>query len=436
MSEENYLDQLSSKRLSRRQFMTMGAAGAAGLAAAGLVGCNDDNESTPAGTQSTGVKYPDQGISDTEIKLGCVMPISGPILGSNALYTAYKAYWGYVNAEKNGVNGRKVTFILYDGAYNPPQSLDQVRRLVEQDKVFALVNILGTPINQAIQPYIEQNKVPNMFIGTGASLFLDAKAHPYTTIGNMPYLIEGGIIGDHIIKTKPDARVGVFRQNDSLGESFLDGLRKGMGAKASQIVSIQTYEPTDVAMAAQALAIRNANCDVVCCFSILRPTVPFVRETLNLNFRPTFYAGLTSGSYDTIKTIGQDQFVDRWFTVFPRKDPRDPTYANDPAIAQARQIIQKYEPSTDTNDPNWTGGLESQAVVEECLKNMKTPTRQAFIDSVRSLKNFYYPTALPGCTWDGSTTTNATETKERLARWGGDRWVQFGDVIDGAKYLA
>ncbi|HZP27011.1 MAG TPA: ABC transporter substrate-binding protein [Dehalococcoidia bacterium] len=435
MSDESYLDQLSGKRITRRRFMTMGAVGAAGLAAAGLVGCSS-NESTTSGT-ATAISYPDQGISDTEIKLGCVLPISGPILGSNALPNSYKAYWEYVNAEKNGVDGRKVTFILYDGAYNPVQTLDQVRRLVEQDKVFALVELLGTPTNQAIQPYVEQNKVPNMFIGSGASVFLDPKAHPYTTMGNMPYVVEGGIIGDYIAKNMSGARIGVFRQNDPLGESFLDGLKKGLGAdKAGQIVSVQTYETTDVNMSAQALAIRNANCDAVCCFSILRPTVPFVKECFNLGFKPTFFAGLTSGSLDVIKAVGQDQFVDKWITVFPRKDPRDPTYANDPAVQQAKQIISKYEPSTDTTDPNFTSGLDSMAVVEQCLKNMKTPTRQGFIDSVRSVKGFLSTIGLPGCTWDGSTSTNATQSKERLAKWGGDRWVQFGDVVDGAKYLA
>ncbi|HXG35703.1 MAG TPA: ABC transporter substrate-binding protein [Dehalococcoidia bacterium] len=436
MSAEN--ETLLNKRLTRRQLLSMAAVGGSGLAAAALLGCGDDEEggATPTGTRPSGVSYPDPGISDTEIKLGSVLPLTGPILGTNALPNGLRAFMNFVNEEKGGVNGRRINLTILDGAYVPPQSLDQTRRLVEEQRVFAMVAVLGTPINAAVLPFMEQRGVPNIGMLTGASIFLNASEHPGTLMGNMPYLAEGGNLGRYIASEFPNAKIGVLRQNDSLGQSYLDGLQKALGGRSSQIVSVQTYEVTDTALESQALNMRNAGAELVCLFSILRPSIAFIRSASGVGYQPHYFSGLTAGPTDIVRSIGPEQFKDRFTALFIQKDPRDPQYQNDPSVLEGRRIVERYAPGTQLEDPNWIFSLSLGEFLVEALRTMKEPTRKGLVEAGRAIKGFTgMGFLLPGVTWDSQPRTNATLSKQRLARWDGTRWVQFGGVVDGAQFL-
>jgi len=418
--------------LTRRQLLGGTAAAVAGLGTAAILGCSEDEET---GGPPSGGTYTDPGISDTEVKIGTILPITGPILGTNALPNSVKAYVEYVNAEKDGIGGRKLTLIMVDGQYNPPVSLELARRLVEQDQVFALAGVLGTPINAAIMPYMVSKNVPNIQIFTGASVFLDPAQTPLSPMGNIPYVVEGGLLGKLILQELPNAKVAVLRQNDSLGESYLDGVRKGMGAKASQIVSVQTFEVTDSSAAAQVVAMKNAGADVLFFASTLRMSILATKEAFAQGWKPRFVFGLTAGATDTINVVGKAEMKDT-LTAFVSKDPRDPAYANDKAVLEGKRIIEKYAPGTELNDPNWGLGVASTATLVEILNKMKTPTRKGLLESVRSLKNYDADGLyLPGVSFSGSTETNATVTRERYARWDGTKWVQFGDAVDGSEFL-
>jgi len=432
MSKESEGQDILKRPLTRRQLLGGSVAAVAGLGTAAILGCGDEEEGT---SKPPGGTYADPGISDTEVKIGNILPITGPILPNNALPNSLKAYIAYINAEKGGVDGRKINLIQLDGQYNPPASLELTRRLVEQDQVFAMFAVLGTPINLAIMPYLESKKVPNLMIYTGASVFLDPAKVPLAPMNTTAYLVEGGVLGKQIVEDLPNAKVAVLRQNDSLGTSYLEGLKKGMGAKASQVVSEQTYEVTDTTMAPQVLNMKNSGADVLFLATILRVSILGVKEAFAQNWKPLVVGGITSQLTDTVNTVGKEQMKGS-LAAFVSKDPRDPAYENDKAIVEGKRIINQYQPGTELSDPIWPGGLSAGATLVEILKKMKTPTRAGLMESARSLEGFDGGGLMvPGVTWNGLTTTNATVTKMRLARWDGTKWVQFGGVVDGAEYL-
>ena len=441
MLDKNYWQRLNERRLNRRRFLTGIALGGAGVTAAAVVGCGDE-ESGTGGTQPGGT-YVDPGISDTEIRIGSVLPLSGPISPGivDGLGPTLAASFDYVNAEEDGVNGRRIKFILYDGAYEAPKTLDQIRRLVEEDRVFALHFVLGTPMNQVIAPYLAQNKVPNLSIGTGAEMFHDTTAFPLVT-QTLSYINDWKLMGAHVAKEKPGAKIAAIRQSGDVGDSSLKGFKIGLkfgGGNDAQIVSDSKFENSDITLNAQVIQAKDSGATILAMMSAQRPTALAVKAMQELGYKTDFLLLSTNGgnALATIKLFGggADRAVGA-ISVFTQKDPSDPEWKDDPAVKKNRQIIGKYGPSVNLEDPFSVQGAVSAKILIRHLEDMKEPTREGLLKAARSVKNFNADNLLlPGVTYNAQEGSNVLALKARYARFDGTRWVQFGDVVDSTKIV-
>ncbi len=422
------------RKLSRRRLLAGGAVGVSGLALAVAIGCDDGEETaggaTPAATGTSGGSAPSPGISDTEIKIGNTLPYTGPIgIAGQTLGGGGEAYFKYVNEELGGVNGRKITFISYDDAYDPSRTVEQTRRLVQQDKVFALWEGLGTPQQQSVSTLISQADVPRLLIGTGANEFGDPKKHPNVTIGVPSYYGKGALLGAYVAREKPNAQIAVLHQNDDLGRSHLAGFEAGLGVKKSQIVKRQTYEPTDTTLEAQLVALKDSNADI---FFFNSSGGRFLILGLKTRFQLGWdaetliavpgtrlgLAGLQPAGLETVSGA---------VTTVSDKDPLDPRWANDPAVKRMQGILDKYKPGLPLNDAAL--GMMAAAVMVQILRRMKEPTRDAVMEAARTLPDYDAEgLMLPGMFWSGSRDSNFMARQAKLARFNGTRWEEFGDV--------
>ncbi|HXG35445.1 MAG TPA: ABC transporter substrate-binding protein [Dehalococcoidia bacterium] len=431
-SWKKFLDQ----RVTRRRMLQGSALGAAGLAAAAVFGCGDDEETTggtPTGSpRARGGSYPDQGISDTEVKIGGTWPLTGPILPSTAIADAPKAYFEFLNNTQGGVDGRKINYIFYDDTYNPASTREQTIRLLNQDRVFALCAGLGTAQQNAVIQLAEQGKVPHLFISTTSSIFLDPDKHPWTTtsLSLAPYYGYGAVFGDYISRELRSAKVAILFQNDDLGKDYVAGLKSTLKSPAS-LVSEQSYEVTDQDLSSQVLAMRNSGADTLVLASVFRPNVSALRAAAGLNWRPQLFLSHAVVSLAGIISANLQGLYEGAIGFFAAKDPLDPTFANDPAIRDADRVVSQFAPNINKQDASWaTGQIWAHAFVD-CLKRMKGNSRQDLMDAVRSLKDFEAGgLLLPGVVANGSKTTNAMMTKGKLGRFRTNHFEVFGQVVD------
>lgn len=398
-----------------------------------MFGCSDDKESTTAGTTVSKPRdYPDQGISDTEIKLGGTWPLTGPILASAAIAEAPKAYFDYINATTGGVDGRKFTYIYYDDTYNPASTVDQSRRLLTQDRVFCLAAGLGTAQQNAVMPLAEQGKVPQVYISTTSSIFLDAKKHPYTTcsVNLPPYYGYGAVYGDYINREKPNSKVAVLYQNDDLGKDYLAGIKSTLKAPAA-IVSEQTYEPTDQDLSSQVLKMRDAGADVWLSASVQRPHTAALKAAGTLGWKPLMLNSHATISLAAIKSSGLSDAYKDSIALVITKDPFDPTMADDKALADAKKVVDQFAPNINRNDPSWVSGQIWAMAFIDAVKRMKDNSRQALLDAVRATKGFdANGLYIPGITASATAGSNALCTQGKLARWNGTFFEPFGQVVN------
>ena len=415
------------KKLSRRRMLQGAVVGSAGLAVAGVLGCSDDKESTPAGTSGSTVTYKDQGISATEIKIGDTAPYTGPLIGADQIYKAMTAYYKYINETQNGVNGRKITWLSLDDAYNPAQTVEQTRRLLDQEKVFSLAWSLGTPQQQSVLQLVEAQKVPHLFINSASSIFADPKAHPWTTCGIPSYFGVAQILAEYIVKNLPNAKIAIYSQNDNFGKDYVSGFEKGLGSRTSQIVSRQTYEVTDTSVDSQVIAMKDSGADVWFQASTGKNAVLAMKRAYDLNWKPQSFLVLNNNSLQTLELAGKQTAVNA-ISDFYYKDPRDPQYTNDPAVKEALSIVSKYESGLDVTST--ISGVMSARALVEVIRTMKTPTREGIVEAARSLKGYDAGGLMvPGIAWEGSTANNFMIQKARLAKFDGEKWVPFGDVL-------
>src|ERR1700687_5983035 len=226
------------------------------------------------------------GASDTEIKIGTTTPYSGPASAYSAGAVSATAYFAMIN-EQGGVNGRKINFISLDDAYSPPKTVEQIRRLIESDEVLFLVNPVGTATNMAVVKYINQQKVPHLFIGTGATVFNDPEHYPWTMSWTPHYASEGEIYAKYVLSTKPDARIGILSQNDDLGRDYIVGFKRGLGDKAaSMIVSSQTYNTSDPTVDSQVVSLKAAGADVFLIASVPKFAAQAIRKAYDVDWHP------------------------------------------------------------------------------------------------------------------------------------------------------
>jgi branched-chain amino acid transport system substrate-binding protein len=374
-------------------------------------------------------KY-DPGASDTEIKVGNIMPYSGPASAYGTIGRAAAAYIKKVNDE-GGVNGRKINFISVDDGYSPPKTVEMARKLVEQDQVLVLWGPLGTPPNSAIQKYMNMKKVPQLHVYTGATKWNDPKDFPWTMGWQPSYQAEARIYAAHLLKTKPGAKVAILYQNDDYGKDYLKGFHDGLGDKAaSMIVKEVSYETSDPTVDSQVAQLQASGADVF--FNITTPkfAAQAIRKAYDLGWRPVQYLNSVSGSIGAVLTpAGLDKSIGIISTQY-LKDPKDPAWKDDKGMNEWRAFMKKYYPEGDLNDVfNVSGYGAAQTLIQvlkQCGDNL---THENVMKQAANLQNFELNVLLPGIKINTSATDFAPIESEQLAKFDGKEWVRFGEII-------
>lgn len=398
------------------RFFTTVAAVAAGLALG----------ATPAFAQK---KY-DTGATDKEIKVGHINPYSGPASAYSSIGKAIGAYFDKVNAE-GGINGRKINFITLDDGYSPPKTVEQARKLVEQDEVLVVFNPLGTPPNTAIQKYMNAKKVPQLFVATGATKWGDPQNNPWT-IGWQPnYQSESKIYAKYILREKPNAKIGILYQNDDYGKDYLKGFHDGLGDKAkSMIVTEVSYEVTDPTVDSQIVTLKGSGADTF--FNITTPkfAAQAIRKAYDIDWKPLHLLNSVSSSVAAVmQPAGMEKGVGIVTSAY-LKDPTDEQWKNDPAFKDWLAWMQKYNPRADVADGfNVYGYSVAQTLVQTLKQCGDNLTRENVMKQAASIKNMPLPMLLPGIVVDTSPTDFYPIEKMQLQKFDGKTWVLFGDVI-------
>ncbi len=380
----------------------------------------------PASAQK---KY-DTGASDTEIKIGQTIPYSGPASAYGVIGKMESAYFKRLN-EQGGVNGRKINFISVDDGYSPPKTVEMVRRLVEQDEVLLMMGTLGTPSNTAIHKYMNAKKVPHMFLATGASKWNDPQNFPWTIGFNTNYHSEGKLYGQHILATKPNAKIAVLVQNDDYGKDYFNGFKEGLGAKAaSMIVAQATYEFTDPTIDSQIVSLKGSGADTF--FNITTPkfAAQAIRKIDEVGWKPTHYLNNVSGSVGSVlKPAGLDKAVGIISMTY-LKEGSDPRWENDPTMKDMKDLIKKYAPEINPDDSNAAYGYAVSQVMVQVLKQAgDNLTRENIMKQAANIKDFQIPMALPGVIASTSPTDFALFQTMQMVKFDGKTWVDFGKPV-------
>jgi branched-chain amino acid transport system substrate-binding protein len=374
-------------------------------------------------------KY-DIGATDTEIKIGNIMPYSGPASSYSVIGKTEQAYFNEVNAE-GGINSRKINFISYDDGYSPPKTVEQARKLVESDEVLLIFNSLGTPPNSAIHKYMNQKKVPQLFVATGATKWNDPREFPWTMGFQPNYQSEAQIYAKYILKNMPNAKIAVLYQNDDYGKDYLKGLKDGLGAKAaSMIVAEESYETTEPTIDSHILTLKASGADVFFDVTIPKFAAQAIRKTAEIGWKPLHFLNNVSSSISSaIKPAGfenaQGIISSAWF-----KDPTDPQWRGDPDIKAWNALLDKHYPDANRTDANvMYGYIVSQAMAQVLKQCGNDLTRANVIKQAANLHDFTVKGLLPGVKINTSPSDFAPISQLQLMRFKGDTWERFGDVI-------
>jgi len=372
----------------------------------------------------------DPGATDTEIKIGQTVPFSGPASAYASIGKTQAAYFNMIN-EQGGVNGRKINLIQYDDAYSPPKAVEQVRKLVESDEVLLTFQIIGTPSNAAVQKYLNGKKVPQLFAATGASKFTDPKNYPWTLGFNPNYFVEGRIYGQYILKNYPNAKVGVLYQNDDLGRDYLNGIKSGLGDKASMVVAEASYEVSDPTVDSQILKLKSAEIDVLFDASTPKFAAQTIKKTAELGWKPVHILDINATSVGAVMQPAGLEASKGVISVNYGKDPLDPTWKDDPGMKKYLDFMAKYYPEGDKNSSFNAYGYSTAQLMAHVLKQCGDDlTRENVMKQATNLKNVVLDLALPGMT--PTTTPNDYRVNKQLQmmRFNGERWELFGPIME------
>jgi len=372
------------------------------------------------------------GVTDTEIKIGNTVPYSGPASSYGTIGKAQAAYWKMLN-DQGGINGRKVTFISYDDAYTPPKTVEMVRKLVEQDEVLCTSATLGTPTNSAIWQYMNQKKVPQLFVATGATKWNDPKGHPWT-IGWQPnYQSEGHVYAAYILATKPDGKIGVLYQNDDFGKDYLKGIKDGLRDKVSMIINESPYETTDPTVDSLIVGMKAAGCDVFLNTAIPKFAAQAIRKAAEIEWKPLHVLSSVGNSVGAaLKPAGLENAKDI-VSDFYLKDPTDPAWQDDQARKDWLAFMDKYYPEGDKTDVGNVIGYSFGQTVAQVLKQCGDElTRENVMKQAASLHDFVVPMTLPGIKLNTTPTDFAPIKQVQMAKFTGERWELFGQLLTGA----
>src|SRR5271156_5720016 len=376
-------------------------------------------------------KY-DAGATDTEIKIGNIMPYSGPASAYGVIGKSEDAYFRKINAE-GGINGRKINFISYDDAYSPPKAVEQARKLVESDEVLFIFNPLGTPSNTAIEKYMNSKKVPQLFVATGATKWNEPKEFPWTMGWQPSYQSEARIYAKYLLKEKPDAKIGVFYQNDDFGKDYLKGLKDGLGAKAaSMIITEEGYETSEPSIDNHIVKLKASGADVFISITTPKFAAQAIKKLAEMNWTPLHIVSNVSASVGgVIKPAGFENAQGILSAAYA-KDGADAQWNNDPGMKKFYEFLAKYDPDANKLDGSVGYGYGAAQTMVKVLQMCGDDlTRANIMKQAASLKDFEPDTLLPGIKINTSATDFAPIEQLQMMRFKGEKWDLFGDIISG-----
>jgi branched-chain amino acid transport system substrate-binding protein len=375
-------------------------------------------------------KY-DTGATDTEIKIGNIMPYSGPASAYGVIGKTEEAFFNKINAE-GGINGRKIKFISYDDGYSPPKAVEQARKLVESDEVLVVFDPLGTPSNTAIQKYLNAKKVPQIFVATGATKWNDPKDFPWTMGWQPSYQSEAHIYAKFLLKQKPDAKIAVLFQNDDFGKDYLKGLKDALGAKTSMIIAEESYETSEPSIDNHIVKLKATGADVFISVTTPKFAAQAIKKIAEIEWKPMHIVSNVSASVGgVIKPAGFENSQGILSAAYA-KDGADPQWDNDPGMKKFLAFLEKYYPDGNRLDASVVFGYgvaqTMVKVLEMCGDNL---TRENVMKQAASLKDFSPDTLLPGVKINTSPTDFAPIEQLQMMRFKGEKWELFGDVLSG-----
>jgi branched-chain amino acid transport system substrate-binding protein len=370
------------------------------------------------------------GVSDTEIKIGQTSAYSGPASAYGTLLSKTQVAYVRMINERGGINGRKITLISLDDGYSPPKTVEQTRRLVEQDQVLGIFDSLGTAPNAAIQDYLNEQKVPHFAI-SGASRFSDPARYPWTMGVIASYETEGRIYAKYILENVKDAKIGVIYQNDDLGRDYLRGLKNGLGVReASLIVRAASYELTDPTIDSQIISLKAAGANVLFDASSPKFAAQTIRKVFELGWQPTHFLSLTGNSIPAaLVPAGVEKSIGI-ISASPNKDPSDPVWTTDKGVQDYLAFAKGYIPDRDPRDLLVSGGYSLAQIMlyilERCGDDL---TRDNVMYQATHMHDVEFPLLLPGIKVNTSPTNYRGFNQLQLEKFDGKRWVPFGEVI-------
>jgi branched-chain amino acid transport system substrate-binding protein len=374
-------------------------------------------------------KY-DVGVTDSEIKIGNVMPYSGPVSAYAAIGKTEAAYFKMIN-DQGGINGRKINFISYDDSFNPPKTVEQVRRLVESDEVYVLFNVVGTAGNAAVQKYLNQKKIPHIFISSGAARFDDPKQFPWSMAWWPGFKNEARIYAKYIQEHYPEKTIGILFQNDDSGKDYLAGFHEAFGADASKKIKVELpYEVTSPTVDSEVVQIKAANVDIFINLSTPKFAAQAIKKIAELGWKPIQFLGNASASTaSTTNAAGVDASRDIISAVY-LKDPADPQWKDDAGIKQFRAFMSKYYPDGDQENGTTVFGYGAAKAFVQVLRQCgEDLTRDNIMKQMTSL-DMKIDVYVPGIKIKTSATDYSPINQLQLVKFNGQRFEPFGSVID------
>jgi branched-chain amino acid transport system substrate-binding protein len=373
------------------------------------------------------------GVTATEIKIGNTMPYSGPASSYSVIGRTEAAFFNMVN-DQGGVAGHRINFISLDDGYSPPKTVEDVRQLVEQDEVDFCFQNLGTPCNSAIAAYMNQKKIPHLFVGSGASKWSDHKKYPWTMGWQPNYRTEAQIYTKYMLENTKDLKLGILYQNDDFGKDYPTGVRDVLGDKWDQtVVKNVSYETTDATIDSQIGELQGAGANTILVAGIPKFSAQSIRKVYDLGWKPTFYMSNVSTSVGTvINPAGPEKAIGMLSTQY-LKDPTDPTWRDDAGMKEWRAFMDKYNPSGDVTDAATVFAYGISLTMLQVLKQCGGDfSRDNVMKQAESLKDLENPALLPGIKISTSVTDHRPIKAMQLVRWDGKTWVRFGGLIEGA----
>ncbi|MGD9884555.1 MAG: ABC transporter substrate-binding protein, partial [Reyranella sp.] len=367
-------------------------------------------------------KY-DPGVSDKEIKLGNTNPYSGPLSAYGVIGKCITGYWNMVN-DQGGINGRKITFITYDDGFQPPKTVEMVRKLVEDDQVFSTFQLLGTATNTVVQKYLNQRKVPQLFVATGASKWGNPKDFPWTMGWQPDYVSEATIYAKHVVANHKGAKIGVLYQNDDAGKDYLHGFQKGLGKdNEKQVVAAMSYEATDPTVDSQVIQIKSSGAEVFFNACAPKAAAQAIRKIADLGWKPAHYLANVSASVaSTLKPAGLENSKNI-LTAYYLKDPTDPQWEKAPDFIEWKAFMGKYMPGANLADASYVYAYAVSTTMRHVLTQCGNElTRANLMKQAASMKDLVVPLLLPGVKINTGPTDFYPIQSLRLARFDGETW--------------